>query len=224
MTKIVFLVSSNGGTLKFLNEYIKLYHLNSVSIQAVIGDRQCKAIEYADKNGISNKVVFYNKGNKHALFAELELLDPDIIVTNIFKILDDGIVNRFRGKLINFHYSLLPSFKGHIGVSTIKEAIKLNCQFIGSTCHLVDELVDNGKIIGQTVFQINKENDELELSNIMFRSNCIMALNILVSFNNLDYSKSSQIEILNKTIMFSPILNKSLKIPDEHFWEKIKTL
>ncbi|WP_159066144.1 formyltransferase family protein [Vibrio harveyi] len=43
------------------------------------------------------------------------------------------------GRIVNIHYSLLPSFGGLIGVKPIEKALELGCKYIGPTCHIVDE-------------------------------------------------------------------------------------
>ena len=224
MIKVVFLVSSNGGFLKFLHQYLTLHAIQEIEIIGVIGDRDCLAIKYANSQKIENKTIKYNKENRSELFHALQGFNPDLIVTNIFKILDKKIVTYFENKLINFHYSLLPSFKGLIGVQTIKEAKKLNCKFIGTTCHFVDENVDNGKIISQAVFHLSNS-DEIEyLNSIMFRANCLMGLNIIYTFNKLNHSIPNSLDINGKNVLFSPMFNDNLSIPDESFWDKIKSL
>jgi phosphoribosylglycinamide formyltransferase-1 len=182
MNNIVFLVSSNGGTLKFLNKYFILYSALKLKIVYVIAVRPNKAVDYAEDNLIPAKVVMYNKGNRSNLLKLLSEINPDYIITNIFKILDPKLVETFKNRLINFHYSLLQAFKGFIGIEALKHARKLNCQFVESTCHLVDEKVDNGDIIGQLFFQLKPTMSNEFYANIMFRANCIMALSILLSF------------------------------------------
>ena len=221
---IVFLVSSNGGLLKFLNEYFLEYEISNFQIKGVIGDRECNAINYASSCGIYNKVIKYNKNNRTEIFDELKKLRPDLIITNIFKILDRNIVSFFKGKLINFHFSLLPAFKGIIGISTIEEAKKLKCQFIGSTCHYVDEEVDNGTIISQCIFQISNKDNDSQLSSVMFRANCLLAINTILNINNLDYTSPTLTLLLKKQVMFSPAIDLKYPIPNETFWGLIKDL
>ena len=96
MTKIGFLVSGNGGTLKFLHLVQKM-NIYDYSIQFVIADRECGALEYANNNDIYTNVVKYNKNNREDLYKILnQFKDIDIIITNIHKVLDNNILNQFR--------------------------------------------------------------------------------------------------------------------------------
>ena len=223
---IVFLVSGNGGTLKFINEYIKLNKVTGFFISHVIGDRECGAIKYARRSGISFSLIRYSKEDRTSLYEILEILNPDFIITNIFKILDQNIVKQFNKRLINFHYSLLPAFKGFIGLNAIDEAIKLNCHFVGCTCHYVDELVDNGEIISQCITMVPQNLQTSIFYNVIFRSNCLMALNVLLglTFENNTKGHNISIKILNNIVLFSPELVMGLKIPDDSFWKMIAEL
>ena len=59
---------------------------------------------------------------KHLKLKELNKLNPDVIITNIHKIIDSDTLNMFPSKFINLHYSLLPSFAGYIGMETVEKA------------------------------------------------------------------------------------------------------
>ena len=220
LKKIVFLVSGGGGTLIFINEIIKELNL-PISIIAVIGDRDCNALLYA-KNSIYNKKIKYNKDYNIELKKELLELNPDFIITNFYKILDKEIVNLFRNKLINLHYSLLPSFGGVIGMETIVAAKLKNSKFIGTTAHLVDEVVDNGKILSQSCFSVDWEKDKL-VEDTIFRSGCITLLNTLILVSELNNKVNlSSINLNSFRVNFSPNISFDISELNETFWEKIK--
>ena len=62
MNNIVFLVSGNGGTLKFIYEAIKVFRLN-IKIKAVISDRDCGATNFSIKNNIPTHKIAVEKNN-----------------------------------------------------------------------------------------------------------------------------------------------------------------
>ena len=85
---------------------------------------------------------------------ELQILfkmKPDLIVTNIHKLLSERLLETFGNIFINLHYSYLSAYKGLIGMRPIDLAVKLNASFIGTTCHFLEEEVDSGKIITQGI-------------------------------------------------------------------------
>ena len=223
MTSIVFLVSGNGGTLKFVNEMIKRNHVQGLRIQHVISDRSCGALEYAKHESIPNTLIKYDRKNTENMLALLEDISPDIIITTFHKILDNQIVSKFRGKLINLHYSLLPSFKGLIGMQTVEEAIKLRSRFIGGTCHYVDEQVDNGAIIAQFVFPLHYPPNIPKLQNIEFRASCLLLLNSLLAIDK-PLARTIGVNSLNfltETIFFEPAIIVDTESLNEEFWSNL---
>jgi len=74
------------------------------------------------------------------------------------KILSKSFIQRFNGKILNIHPSLLPKYKG---LNTHARALKNNDKYSGCTVHLVNSKLDSGKIILQKKVKIYK-NDNVE--------------------------------------------------------------
>jgi phosphoribosylglycinamide formyltransferase-1 len=225
MISVVFLVSGGGGTLKFLNESMKLGYVPNVEIKSVISDRVCGAYEYAQKEKLPARLITYTRQNNEELRAILKELSPDIIVTTFYKILDPLLVQEFENKLVNLHYSLLPAFKALIGMKTIDEAIKLNSRFIGGTLHLVDAEVDNGKIVSQFVLPLKYPVNTHEVQNIEFRASCFLFLNYLCTMGKDDDTGPSKgnINIISNAVYFEPEIVFDTDAMDENFWNKISS-
>ncbi len=221
MTKIGFLVSGNGGTLKFLHLVQKM-NIYDYSIQFVIADRECGALEYANNNDIYTNVVKYNKNNREDLYKILnQFKDIDIIITNIHKVLDNNILNQFMGRLINLHYSLLPAYGGLIGMKTVDEARSDNAMFIGATCHEVSEILDGGKIICQSCFSVDWELPDKEIKDLVFQSANLCLLNsILLRTENKDLLQK---EYTYKNLLFNPVLKFVTDELTDDFWYKLKS-
>ena len=173
MNNIVFLVSGNGGTLKFIYEAIKVFRLN-IKIKAVISDRDCGAINFSIKNNIPTHKIAVEKNNQSKLKHLIELISPDLVITNIHKILIPDVININNIKYVNLHYSLLPSFSGIIGMKTIDEAQKKNSMFIGATVHYVNDKVDDGHILGQCTTPVNWQNNTAEDYNNIITAGSII--------------------------------------------------
>lgn len=149
---VIFLASGGGGNFKFLYNYFK--NSNKVFFTGLIADRPCGAYDYAISNNIPAKILSFkrDKLSDQVLAKEIKSFQADVIITNVHKILSKRIVHEFTGQLINLHYSILPAFKGLIGMAPVDEAIQLNNVFLGATCHYVNEQVDDGKSIVQSIF------------------------------------------------------------------------
>lgn len=218
MNRIVFLVSGEGGSLKFV--YYALASMRpNIQIVGVIGDRDCMALEFGKKNKIYSKKIKYNKSNILGLQEELKKLEPDVIITNIHKIIDKETLKMFPDKFINLHYSLLPAFGGFIGMETVVKAKEQNVGFIGGTCHLVNEDVDAGKIICQACFSVDWQSD-IDSIDTLFKGSSIALLGGIFKMLHFEESKTNQLNINNKTIYFSPYLPFEINF-EKDFWKKV---
>jgi phosphoribosylglycinamide formyltransferase-1 len=220
MKKIVFLVSGGGGTLKFIYHAICLLNL-PIEIIGIIADRNVNISEFADENNIFFTQIKYNKNYSNELQDSLIVLNPDLIITNIHKIIDSKTLKMFNHKFINLHYSLLPSYAGYIGMETVKMAELQNVGFIGGTCHEVNAVVDAGKIIHQGCFKVDWKND-INTIDTVFKTSSILLLGGICSKLELNFGYTEKLIINKKEVIFSPKLplnNLDFSIP---FWELLK--
>ncbi|MEK6715609.1 MAG: phosphoribosylglycinamide formyltransferase [Candidatus Omnitrophota bacterium] len=81
-----------------------------------------------------------------------------IVLAGFMRILSPEFVQKYKGRILNIHPALLPSFKG---AHAIKDAYEYGVKLTGVTVHFVDEEMDHGPIILQVPLRI-KENDTLE--------------------------------------------------------------
>lgn len=164
--RIVVLASGNGTDFQSVIDGVKSGYIDG-EIVALIADRECGALERAQRNGI--KDVLLDKkvlGDRFAsaLKAEITSLHPDLIVlAGFLTILPGGIVDEFQGKIINIHPSLIPAFcgKGLYGDRVHEAVLKSNAKYTGCTVHFVTRGVDNGPIIEQRVVEV-KDGDTVE--------------------------------------------------------------
>jgi len=216
---LVFLVSGNGGNLKFFDLALKSGIIHGLSLY-VIADRDCGAANYAAKIGIPVEIINYTINYRAELASALARISPDVIVTNWYKILDAVTVRDFEGKMLNLHYSLLPSFGGLIGLEPIKQAYSSGCKFIGPTCHLVSENVDGGMIVAQSVFAVDTliEN-AIEL---MFRRGCLTLLNAIELLLSVSLHDDCLFVCANQ--WFCPPLRFDIELYSDSFWQELSLL
>ena len=218
--KICFLSSGNGGNLKFIYLANKMGFLKNLELY-VVADRECGSIDFAKSRNIYNKLIKYKRDDNKELLFELENINPDIIVTTWYKIIDEETVSKYQGKMINLHYSLLPAFGGLIGIEPIKQAYEMNCQFIGATCHYVDKNVDTGKIISQYSMK-NTYNIDKDIQKI-FEGGCLILLNSIINIlikNGKIENTFNEYEIEN----FSPNLKFDNTVFNNDFWKYLRSL
>lgn len=92
----------------------------------------------------------YDSKDAHeaAILSALESLAPDIIcLAGYMRLLSAAFINRYEGRIINIHPSLLPLFPG---LHTHQRAIDAGMEEAGCTVHFVTEGMDDGPVIAQT--------------------------------------------------------------------------
>ncbi len=226
MNSILFLVSGGGGSLRFIYNLWKKNILSEISEIKIIFDRECEVIEWCKNKKLKYKVIEVNKNNQKQILKESLVFNPSLIITNIFKILNEDYVKEFKGRCINSHWSLLPSFPYHIGQQSIIEALKYQEKIIGSTVHYVTNDCDLGPPISQIAFGTDPQKDLAYTTDLMFKASSIALYTsirkILNSKNKLKNSKVINLAgfdmIINPYFDFPEIFNS------EKFWKEIKDL
>lgn len=86
---------------------------------------------------------------------------PDLVVSAGFmKIFGPAFLERFAGRIVNSHPSLLPAFPGmHAVADTLAHGVRVT----GATVHLVDSEVDDGPILAQQAVEVLPDDTEDEL-------------------------------------------------------------
>ena len=83
---------------------------------------------------------------------------PDLVVlAGFMRILGAAFVQRYAGRLLNIHPSLLPAFPG---LHTHRRALQAGCKAVGATVHLVTVEMDLGPIVMQSVVPVRPGDDE----------------------------------------------------------------
>lgn len=213
--KLIFLVSGNGGNLKFFSHAIQEGFASNIEL-SVIADRNCGALDFAKMRQMPNKLIRYSRENNAELRDALAILSPDLVVTNWHKMLDGEIVSLYRHRLINLHYSLLPAFQGAIGTRPVQLALEKDCRFVGVTSHFVDEGLDTGKILGQAIINVNDRKLDALMEEI-FRKGCMLLLNTVQKVSAQRFIAYE----LGYDLTFSPPLEFDKEKFTVDFWKKV---
>jgi len=97
-----------------------------------------------------------------ALAGAVERARPDLVVlAGFMRLLGPAFLDRFPGRVINIHPSLLPAFPG---LEAQKQALEYGVRFTGCTVHYVDYGMDSGAIIDQRVVEVMPGDDGDSLS------------------------------------------------------------
>lgn len=149
---IVVLISGSGTNLQAIIDAIEAGTL-AARIALVISNRADAAgLERAKRHGIPTQVIDHREFRDRetfdlALQAAIESHHPRLVVlAGFMRILTDGFVRHFNGRLLNIHPSLLPKFKG---LNTHARAIEAGEREHGCSVHFVTPELDAGAVIGQ---------------------------------------------------------------------------
>jgi phosphoribosylglycinamide formyltransferase-1 len=85
-----------------------------------------------------------------------------VCLAGYMHILSPEFINLFKMRILNIHPSLLPSFPG---LRAQRQALQYGVKVSGCTVHFVDEGVDTGPIIGQSIVYVEDNDTEESLSN-----------------------------------------------------------
>lgn len=154
MKKIVILISGRGSNM----EAIALAAIPGAVIEAVISNRpEAKGLEVARTLGIRAIALDHrNHADRQAfdacLMATIDACQPDLVVlAGYMRILTDGFVRHYAGRMLNIHPSLLPSFTG---LHTHRRALEAGVRIHGTTVHFVTPELDVGPIVIQAAVPV----------------------------------------------------------------------
>jgi phosphoribosylglycinamide formyltransferase-1 len=171
--RIAFLVSGEGGNLKFICNVVDRGILENCQICGTIADRECGAAKFAESRMPVSQCPAGEK-QATALKKAIDTLNPDLIISGLHRLIPAEIVRTYPRKIINLHYSLLPSFggRGMIGDKPVWAALKHGCTIVGTTVHFINEELDAGEIIAQTAINVIPGEPFGEVMQRIFQSGC----------------------------------------------------
>jgi phosphoribosylglycinamide formyltransferase-1 len=163
MNSLVILVSGRGSNLQAMID-ARL----PVRATTIISNRSgAQALDVAKRNGLETRVVDQRsypdrKTFDAALGETVRACEPDLVVlAGFMHLLEEDFVQRYEGRLMNIHPSLLPAFPGlHPHRRALLEGVKIH----GCTVHFVTSRMDHGPIVVQAAVGVMPDDTEDSLS------------------------------------------------------------
>lgn len=170
--RVAVLASGRGSNFRALAERCQDPTFPADVACLITDDRSAAAVEIAEAFGIAwhwvdpgEKRGRLQPGAEAEIVARCESSRVDLILlAGFMRILEAGtgtLLDRFSGRVINIHPSLLPSFKG---LHAQRQALEYGAKVAGCTAHFVDASVDGGPIILQSAVPVLDGDDEASLS------------------------------------------------------------
>jgi phosphoribosylglycinamide formyltransferase-1 len=158
---IVILVSGGGSNMAAIVREAQRANWRETlgaQVAAVISNRpDAGGLRLASEQKIATAVVDHKNFPDRETFdaALAQVIDghrPTLVVlAGFMRILTPGFVDRYAGRLVNIHPSLLPAFPG---LHTHRCAIEAGCRVAGATVHLVTSQLDHGPILDQAAVPV----------------------------------------------------------------------
>jgi phosphoribosylglycinamide formyltransferase-1 len=163
MKRIVILISGRGSNMQALLDA----GLDAEIAAVVSNNPAAGGLEIAKARGVHTMVVNHREFADRAAFDQalgdcIADLRPDLLVlAGFMRILTKGFIERFAGRIMNIHPSLLPAFAG---VDTHRRALEEGVRLHGCTVHFVTPDLDRGPIIVQAAVPVLPGDDEKRLA------------------------------------------------------------
>jgi phosphoribosylglycinamide formyltransferase 1 len=161
MKNIVILISGGGSNMAAIVRAAQQGDWAGrcgAQVAAVISNKaDAKGLEWAKAQGIATAVVDHKQYASReafdaALAGVIDGYSPTLVVlAGFMRILTPTFVQRYAGRMLNIHPSLLPAFPG---LHTHQRALDAGCKFAGATVHQVTAALDHGPILAQAVVPV----------------------------------------------------------------------
>jgi phosphoribosylglycinamide formyltransferase-1 len=155
--RVVAFISGGGSNMLALAKAAEAADFPA-EIVAVFSDKaDAGGLAKAEALGIATRTFlrkdFADKeAHEAAILAALEALSPDLIcLAGYMRLLSGAFINRYEGRILNIHPSLLPLFPG---LHTHQRAIDAGMRLAGCTVHFVTEGMDEGPVIVQAAVPV----------------------------------------------------------------------
>lgn len=163
MLRVGVLVSGGGTNLQAILDAIDNGTITGAKVEVVISNNAgAYALERAKNHGIAAECLsprsFESRDAfNEALIAKVDSYKLDLIVLAGYLVkIPEGMIAKYRNKIINIHPSLIPSFcgVGYYGLKVHEAALARGVKLTGATVHFVDEGMDSGPIILQKAVEV----------------------------------------------------------------------
>ena len=163
MLRVGVLVSGGGTNLQAILDAIDKGTVTNARVEAVISNNaNAFALERAKRHGIVAECVSPRDSPDREAFHEAFLSRVDsyhldlIVLAGFLVKIPEAMIARYRGRMINIHPSLIPSFcgVGYYGLKVHEAALARGVKVTGATVHFVDEGMDSGPIILQKAVEV----------------------------------------------------------------------
>lgn len=167
MSRLVVLISGGGSNLQTLLDGCQNGDIPAEVVAVIANKADAFGLQRAKQAGVATAVIDHRDYQDRTTFdaALAECIDefkPDLVVlAGFMRILTAGFVERYQGRMLNVHPSLLPKYPG---LHTHQRALEAGDDQAGATVHFVTAELDGGPPIAQAAVPIVPGDDASSLA------------------------------------------------------------
>lgn len=174
---VVVCASGGGGNFQALIDAQSPVEKSAPCYRIIklITDRDCGALDRAEKSGIEALSLDKKILGAEAFWSRFDYAIPDetdlIVLAGFIPIIPPNICEKWKGRMINTHPSLLPKHggKGMVGVKVQEAVIAAGDDMAGCTVHYVSPEIDGGQIILQAKIPVRAGESAWDLGGRVFK-------------------------------------------------------
>ncbi len=168
------IVASTAGSV--MNQVLKNDFFRE-RVHSVVTDRECEALQKAKQHGIPTETFLERTVEDFSsqLLQYLVQHRIDYVFSYYTNFYAKTLRQSFEDRIINFHPSILPAFKGMDGFG---DNVAYHARFVGNTVEFIEDVMDEGKIIMQTVCPLDPGRPVGETRHLIFEQQCKSLLQI----------------------------------------------
>ncbi|MDE1842395.1 MAG: phosphoribosylglycinamide formyltransferase [Thaumarchaeota archaeon] len=177
MLKLAILISGRGSNMEYILKSVKKNNIPIEPTVVISNNTNAKGLAIARKLGLSTEIVESNglKGGNWEYDSRIvDILKkykvtPQnglICLAGFMRIISPEFIRQYKGRIMNIHPAILPSFPG---LHSQRQAFEYGVKYSGCTVHFVDEGMDTGPIILQSVIKIEDNDTEDTIAKKILR-------------------------------------------------------
>jgi len=177
LQKLGILISGRGSNMEAILKTIKNKKIPIKPAIVISNSSNARGLKIAKKLGVETEIIVSKGFNGNRWDYDKKIItvlqkhgvtpkNGIVCLAGFMRIISPQFIRKYKNKILNMHPALLPAFPG---LNAQKQAIEYGSKYSGCTVHFVDDGVDTGPIIIQSVVKINKNDTEETLTKKILR-------------------------------------------------------
>jgi phosphoribosylglycinamide formyltransferase-1 len=204
--RVGVLISGRGSNMAAMIYAAKAKDCPFEVVVVIANDPSAGGLKLAAAEGVS-VVALDHRGMKRADFDAVlhaKLIDAQcdyVVLAGYMRLLSDGFVDKWSGRMINIHPSLLPKYKG---LDTHQRAIDAGDRVSGCSVHVVTAELDAGEVLGQTEVAILPDDTAVALADRILIAEHQLYSRTLAEFVTRDVRPEGLLDQVRKVALALP--------------------